>query len=571
MTLDASSGVWSYTAADASWTDSAYYTYDVKVFSRAGNAVATNAGVTDPYAPSLNGNGRYGMVLNLADAAVKPAGWQTSGLPASPAPTDSVIYELHVRDFSASDAGSSHPGKFLAFTDTASAGYQHLAALAAAGLTHVHLLPSFDFNSVDELNCQTPVITPASGASLTPETAVTASQNTDCYNWGYDPAHYGAPEGSYSSNADDGVARVLEFRQMVAALHALNLHVVMDVVYNHTASASVLDQIVPGYYYRLDANGNIENASCCADTATEFAMMSRLMRDTLVTWTDQYKVDGFRFDIMGFIPLAEMQKAQSAVNTIAAGDGRGSIYFYGEGWNFGPVANDALFVQARQANLAGTGIGSFNDRIRDSVRGGGPFDSGASMVANQGFINGACYDTNAANNCSVSGLQVAQNLIRLSLAGNVKSFTLNNMPATSYLYGGQPAAYTQDPTENIAYVSVHDNETLFDVSQYKHPVTTSTSDRARAQVVGLSTVLLAQGVPFIHAGDDLLRSKSMDSNSYNSGDYFNKIDWTGATDNWAVGAPPQNTGNNAANLATMTPLLNNVAIAPMRRWRSRTS
>ncbi len=581
MVLDTASGVWSYTAPDASWTNSAYYTYNVTVFTRtAGNTVVTSTGLTDPYAPSLNANGKYGMVLNLADAIAQPAGWP-GALPATAAaPTDSVVYELHLRDFSAADGTvpAQHQGKFLAFTDSGSSGMTHLAALSAAGLTHVHILPAFDIASVDELACTTPTITPSTLADLGAANQVVATQNSDCYNWGYDPAHYGAPEGSYASNPNDGIARVKEFRQMVAALHGTGLRVIMDVVYNHTSGTGVLDPFVPGYYYRLDASGNVESDSCCADTAPEFAMMSKLMRDTLVTWAGQYKVDGFRFDIMGFIPLTELHAAKTAVDAVAVGDGRGHSYFYGEGWNFGHVANNALFAQSSQANLAGTGIGSFNDRIRDAVRGGGPFDSGAAMSANQGFTNGLCYDNNASNNsggaCTGAerlSLQYAGSLIRYSLAGNVASFMLNGTPGSQFCYGGgtppactggQPAAYTQDPAENIAYISVHDNETVFDVGQYKHPLATTNADRARAQVVGLSLVLLSQGVPFIHAGDDLLRSKSMDSNSYNSGDYFNRINWDYATnallDNWAVGAPPQNTGNNAANLSTMTNFLDTV-------------
>jgi pullulanase-type alpha-1,6-glucosidase len=293
-------------------------------------------------------------------------------------------------------------------------------------------------------------------------------------------------------------------------------------------------------------------------------MMARLMQDTLVRWADQYKVDGFRFDIMGFTPLATVQSAKTAVDAVMAVDGRGKSLFYGEGWNFGHAANDALFVQATQLNLAGSGIGSFNDRVRDAVRGGGPFDSGASLVTNQGFVNGLCYDNNDASACTAgqrNSLQYWQNLIRLSLAGNLKDYKLNGTLGSAYNYGGQPAGYTQDPTENVPYVSVHDNETLFDISQYKHPAATGIAARARAQVVGLSLVALSQGIAFFHAGDDLLRSKSMDSNSYNSGDYFNRIFWDGSANNFGVGAPPQNTGNNVANLATATPILGQPAPA----------
>jgi pullulanase/glycogen debranching enzyme len=572
MTLDAASGVWSYTgnAAAARWTDKAYYTFSVQVYSRSANSMVVTNEVTDPYSVSLNGNSVHSLVLNLTDRVVQPEGWPGRLIPTSATPTDSVLYELHIRDFSANTHDTTfrpeHKGKYLAFTDNGSDGVRHLRALADAGLTHLHLLPSFDISSVDELHCvEDPAIPEVTGAAMEAQAAVIATQGTDCFNWGYDPFHYGAPEGSYATDPNDGTVRVKEFRQMVQAIHRLGLRVVMDVVYNHTTSAgqtdnSVLDKIVPGYYYRLDAAGTLENDSCCADTAPEHAMMAKLMIDTLVQWADQYKVDGFRFDLMSFIPLAVMLDARDAVDAVTHRDGRGFTYFYGEGWNFGHVGNDALFVQARQAQLIDTGIGSFNDRIRDAVRGGGPFDSGAAMVTNQGFVSGLCYDNNDGSACSdaqlndpETGISVLQDRISIGLAGNLANFILRTTPAVvrgrDVDYFGQPTGYTGSPQENIPYVSVHDNETIWDVSQYKHPLSTSPADRARAQVVALSIPLLSQGVPFLHAGDDLLRSKSDDSNSFNSGDYFNRIFWDGSSNNWSVGAPPQNTGNNAANLA----------------------
>src|SRR5712671_153608 len=563
---DAASGIWSYTAPDAGWTNSAYYTYSVNVFSRGagsggamGGALVTNE-VTDPYSVSLNANSRYSMVLNLADPVTRPASWPGTLIPTSATPTDSVIYELHLRDFSVSDSTvlpATYRGKYLAFTDAASAGMLHLSALAAAGLTHVHLLPVFDIASVDESACTAPNITPSTGSGLAAQTDVKATQNIDCFNWGYDPLHYGAPEGSYSSNPDDGLARVVEFRQMVQALHAAGLRVIMDVVYNHTSASgqdpkSVLDRAVPGYYHRLNGSGAVETHSCCADTATERAMMARLMTDTLVRWADQYKVDGFRFDVMGMIPMSAVTGARTAVNAIAAADGRGFTYFYGEGWTPDPEVS-AVIAPAIQAALAGTGIGTFNDRLRDGVRGGSPFDSGASMVSNQGFVNGLCYDPAGSAGCSGVAGDVAfdkQNRISIGLAGNLASFA-----GVGGVAGFGGIGYTGTPQENIAYVSVHDSETLFDVSQYRHPAGTAYADVGRAQVVGLSLAVLAQGVPFIHAGDELLRSKSGDSNSYNSGDYFNRIYWDGAANNWAVGLPPDNTGNNGANAATLTPIL----------------
>jgi len=605
MNLNTSNGVWSFTAPDASWTNVKYYSYSVKVYSRAaGNAVVTNT-VADPYAVSLNaldltnvGN-LHAMVLNLADAPAKPGGWDAhvaNSLPAVLDGTDSTIYELHVRDFSSADSsvaaisGGAEVGKFEAFNAAnagVTSGMSHLAALAKAGLTHVHILPAFQFASVDEIHCANPSIPASTGAGLAAEQAVIASQNTDCFNWGYDPLVYGAPEGSYSSNANDGGARVREFRDMVMGLHSVGLRVIMDVVYNHTptsgqADTSILDKIVPGYYYRLDSMGNAMNRSGAgADVAAENAMAEKLIIDTLSRWAGQYKVDGFRFDIMSLLPKQVMLDVQAALNTVALADGRRAnasapgMYLYGEGWS----QSGLNFTNAQQLNMAGTGIGTFNDRLRDAVRGGGPFDSGAAMTSHQGFISGLCYDNNDGSSCDNTNtnqqwcdyptyltqqqcLYLMQNRISVGLAGNLGAFQLNATTTGAKVdYFGNPTGYAGVPQDNISYISVHDNETVFDVSQYKQPAATKSADRARAQVVGLSLVALSQGVPFFHAGDDLLRSKSMDGNSYNSGDYFNRIDWTGASNNWAVGAPPQNTGNNASNLATMTPLLNNAGTA----------
>ncbi|MFC0170720.1 alpha-1,6-glucosidase domain-containing protein [Pseudoduganella danionis] len=595
MTPDATTGAWVYTAPNASWTNQKYYSYTVQVYSRAaGNQVVSNT-VVDPYAVAVNAldpgapAGLHAMVLNLADAPAKPAGWDTHvarNLPALLDGTDSAIYELHVREFSASDSsvGAAAAGRYDAFGPAyagVSQGMRHLAALAQAGMTHVHLLPAVEFASIDEVRCSAPQIPAATGAEQSAASAVVATQNSDCYNWGYDPLLYGVPEGAYASNAADGSVRVREFRNMVMGLHSIGLRVVMDVVYNHTpasgqAGLSILDRIVPGYYYRLDASGNATGQSGAGpDLAAEQAMTAKLLVDTLTRWADQYKVDGFRFDIMSLMPKQVLLDIQSALNAVALADGRRSaggpgVYLYGEGW----TQNGLSFVNAQQSNMAGTGIGTFNDRMRDAVRGGSPFDSGAAMSQHQGFINGLCYDNNDGSGCDTSHatlqwcgsgtltqqqcLYLLQSRISVGLAGNLASFPLKSGVSGAQLdYFGGPTGYTATPQENLAYISVHDNETVFDFGQYKHPATTPAAARARAQTVGLSLVALAQGVPFFQAGDDLLRSKSMDSNSYNSGDYFNRIDWSGSSNNWAVGAPPQNTGNNAANLATMTPLLNN--------------
>ena len=346
----------------------------------------------------------------------------------------------------------------------------------------------------------------------------------------------------------------------------------MDVVYNHTnasgqAAKSVLDRIVPGYYHRLDANGNIERSTCCENTAPEHAMMGKLVVDSVVTWAKEYKVDGFRFDIMGHHPKANILAVRHALDQLTLAhdgvDGK-AIYLYGEAWNFGEVANDAQFVQARQANLAGTGIGSFNDRLRDAVRGGGPFDDPRI----QGFATGLYTDPNGMpGSTSLDALLERTDWVKVGLAGTLADYSFvdrfgNTVEAKDVAYHDQQAGYTGDPQEAINYVEAHDNQTLFDAIQMKAAASTSLQDRVRMQEVGLSLVSLAQGVPFIHAGSEILRSKSLDGNSYNSGDWFNRLDFTYSTNNWGVGLPPA--GDNQTYWPIMRPLLANPALRPGR-------
>jgi len=258
-----------------------------------------------------------------------------------------------------------------------------------------------------------------------------------------------------------------------------------------------------------------------------------------------------------------MEKVQTSLAAIDP-----TIHLYGEGWNFGEVENNARGINATQFNLPGTGIGTFNDRLRDAVRGGGPFDGGAALITNQGMINGLYYDPNVNNAGSATEkakLLLAADQIRVGLAGNLADFEFtdrngNVVKGAQIDYNGSPTGYTQDPQEHIVYVAAHDNQTLFDISQYKHPISTTMADRVRAQNMGLDFTVLSQGVPFIHAGEELLRSKSADRNSYNSGDWFNKLDFTYQTNNWGVGLPPQ--GDNGDNRPLIAPLLANPALQP---------
>ena len=428
MTLDPATGVWSI-RGNANWK-SRYYLYEVEVFVHSTGQVEHNL-VTDPYSFSLATNSSRSQIVDLNDPSLKPGGWDKLEKPALPAPEDISIYEIHVRDFSVNDASvpEALKGTYNAFTLKNSNGIQHLRALQAAGLTHLHLLPVFDIATINENKAEWQQPDPALLATYLPDSdqqqaAVTATEDLDGFNWGYDPWHYTTPEGSYSTNPD-GTTRIVEFRKMVQALNKMGLRVVMDVVYNHTNAAgqaekSVLDRIVPGYYHRLNDQGLVETSTCCQNTASEHNMMEKLMVDSLVTWAKQYKVDAFRFDLMGHHSLANMLEVRANLDALTpAKDGvAGSeIYMYGEGWNFGEVANDARFIQATQLNLGGSGIGSFSDRLRDAVRGGGPFDSGQDLIRRQGFANGLFYDPNALN----SSVEPAPEPASVTIAGDLQS------------------------------------------------------------------------------------------------------------------------------------------------------
>ena len=557
MALDPASGVWSYSAAAGSLAGK-YYLYEAQVFVRTTNKVETNV-TTDPYSVSLARNSTRSQIVSLDDSELQPRDWGRLNKPYLAAPEDIVLYELHVRDFSATDSTvpANLRGTYAAFTQRRSDGMKHLSTLALAGVTHVHLLPSFDIASVNEDKSAWSASSFDILAGLPPDSPeqqalVAATADRDGFNWGYDPLHYNVPEGSYATDAD-GSARILEFREMVQSLSQSGLRVVMDVVYNHTTSAgqnpnSILDKLVPGYYYRLNGDGVVLNESCCADTATENAMMEKLMVDSVVLWARAYKVDGFRFDIMGFHLKSNLLKVRAALDALTPAkdgvDGR-SVYLYGEGWNFGVMANNARGVNAIQVNMAGTGIGSFSDRIRDAVRGGGPF----SPRRDQGFATGLYTEPNGTFGGSAADEKAAllrlSDFVRLGLAGNIAGYPIvdaNGATKTGHDvdYFGMPGAYGEKPSDTIQYIGVHDDPDWFDTLNLKLSSTVPRADRVRMARLGMDIVALSQGVPFFMAGDDLLRSKSEDRNSYNSGDWFNRIDWTMKSNNWGVGLPPAN-------------------------------
>jgi len=566
MALDASTGAWNLTVAGD--LSGSYYKYAVDVIVDGAGLVRNM--VTDPYSVSLNADSRRSYVADLDAANLKPQGWDATRAPDTvKAQTDMVIYELHVRDFSLIDQSvpQARRGKYGAFSETNSNGMQHLRALARAGLTDIHLLPVYDIGSIPEIGCALPQ--PAGAPDSEAQQAlIRKTAHTDCFNWGYDPQHFNAVEGSYASDPQDGARRIIEFRQMVMDLHKAGLRVGTDVVYNHTFIAgqnekSILDRVVPGYYHRLNPSGAIESSTCCFNTATENTMMAKLMIDSSVLWTRHYKIDSFRFDLMGHQPRAAMERLQREVDRAA---GR-HVQLIGEGWNFGEVADGARFVQASQLSLNGSGIGTFSDRARDAVRGGSPGDSGDTVLRQQGYINGLVFDPNRlGGGRQHSDLLKAADLIRVGLAGSVRAFPMQTFDGRTrqlqqMVYGGnQPAGYASQPGEAVNYVENHDNQTLYDINVLKLPLRTTTAERARVQVLGMAINAFSQGVAYYHAGIDTLRSKSLDRNSFNSGDWFNRLDWTYQDNFFGTGLPPAD--DNAKDWPIFKPLLANAALKP---------
>ncbi|WP_234385918.1 pullulanase-type alpha-1,6-glucosidase, partial [Streptomyces scabiei] len=542
MKRDDATGVWSVTG-EKSWKNKPYR-YVVKVWAPSVRKIVTNK-VTDPYSVALTADSERSLVVDLTDRSLAPSGWSSYTKPKAVPLKDAQIQELHVRDFSIGDATvpAKDRGTYLAFTGKGSDGSRHLRHLAKAGTSYVHLLPVADIATIPERKADQATVDcdlasyPADSEKQ--QECVAKAAAKDGFNWGYDPYHYTVPEGSYATDPD-GTRRTVEFRKMVRALNADGLGVVLDVVYNHTpasgqADRSVLDKVVPGYYHRLLADGSVATSTCCANTAPENTMMGKLVVDSIVTWAKEYKVDGFRFDLMGHHPKANILAVRKALDALTPEkdgvDGK-KIILYGEGWNFGEVADDARFVQATQKNMAGTGVATFSDRARDAVRGGGPFDEDPGV---QGFASGLWTDPNPAADNGTPAEQKArllhyQDLIKVGLSGNLANYRFTDtdgkeVQGSEVDYNGTAAGYADAPGDALAYVDAHDNESLFDALAFKLPKSTSPADRARMQVLALATAALSQGPALSQAGTDLLRSKSLDRNSYDSGDWFNAIHW----------------------------------------------
>lgn len=568
MHLDADSGVWDWTTA--ALISGGFYRFIVEVFHPDTQLWETHT-VTDPYSTGLSPDQNWSVFLDLEnDPELQPQGWRTFKPKAIFHPGEHLVYETHVGDFSALDLACplALRGTYAAFSTNACQGVTHLKALADAGMNTLHVLPTFNIASIPKVKtkrfsffdaidsicvlanqndigtplCNAPafesLLSKLNGYSKTDSSitqALTPLQHLDNYNWGYDPLHYGVPESSYATDADAKQV-VREFRSFIMAVSNLGFKVVLDAVFNHatamgTHTHSILDKIIPGYYHRLDpTQGTVLNSTCCANLALEHQMMEKLMLDMMTRWVQHYGVGGFRVDLMGHHPKANIEKAQTHLQTI-----RPDAWIFGEGWDFGEVAQNGRFINASQINMMGTGIGTFNDRLRDGVRGTRFGDQGERLVTRKGFAN-AWQDYDSAE------LQNIMHWVRLGMVGNLALYPLPTFDGPKLgqeiRYGAIQAGYAHAPWESITYVSNHDNLTLWDANQFKLPQGATPTQRARAQLVALAPVLFSQGVAYFHMGSEILRSKSGDRNSFNSSPWFNQVDFSGTDNRWPAGLPP---------------------------------
>jgi len=517
---EGSNHVWFLKGA-SSWKNF-YYKYEIESFKRRKNEYTIES-VTDLYSVNLSMNGLFSQIVDIEND-VFPSGWRDHLLTFRHVVkdfSDVALYELHVRDFSMFDFTQPQEdrGKFLAFTNQETNGVRHLSELAAAGITHIHLLPVNDISSIEEnvgkridfkeedfryfLNLF--------GSSQEQQNLATRIRGRDGYNWGYDPAHYMALEGSYSSDPDS-TSRILEFRKSVMSLHSLGLGVVQDVVYNHYSGADDLDSFVPDYYYSLNGCGEITMDSCCNDLATENKMVQRLIVDSAVNMVRWYRLDGIRFDLMGFLTksiISEIRSTLDGLTTQKDGINGSKVLMYGEGWSFGPLfkklPNEAV-TQTGAADL-NMGVGTFNDRIRDALKGKG--QNAIDLFNDDAFITDKVQNRDSV----LSGL-----------FGSLRGFK---------------DGYVNQPYESINYVVAHDKNTLWDTLMAKIGPYATTDQLVKIQQLAFSFLTFAQGIPFYHAGEEILRSKSGDENSYDSGDWFNRIDFTYKNNGWNSGLPPQ--------------------------------
>lgn len=428
------------------------------------------------FAKAVGVNGMRGAIVDMAET--NPQGWENDQRPVIQSPADLVIYEMHWRDFSIDvSSGLKNKGKFLALTEPKA--IEHLKSL---GVNAVHILPSFDYASVDETKLDTPQ-----------------------YNWGYDPKNYNVPEGSYSTDPYNPVTRIKEFKQMVQALHEAGIRVILDVVYNHTFNIdhSNFQLTYPDMYYRKTADGKYSDGSGCGnETASEKPLMREFMLESVKYWIDEYHIDGFRFDLMGVHDIETMQQIRAEVNKIDP-----SIYIYGEGWSAGscayPVDKLAMKANAQQLN----GIAAFSDDMRDALRGPFSDDHKGALLA---------------------GIPGEEESLKFGIVGGIAH---PQVDMTKVNYDKKP--WTNNPTEQISYVSCHDDMCLVDRLKASIPSLTDknipekerTAELIRIDQLAQTAVFTSQGVPFILSGEEMLRDKKGIHNSYNSPDSINHLDW----------------------------------------------
>ena len=428
------------------------------------------------FAKAVGVNGMRGAIVDMAET--NPQGWENDQRPVIQSPADLVIYEMHWRDFSIDvSSGLKNKGKFLALTEPKA--IEHLKSL---GVNAVHILPSFDYASVDETKLDTPQ-----------------------YNWGYDPKNYNVPEGSYSTDPYNPVTRIKEFKQMVQALHKAGIRVILDVVYNHTFNIdhSNFQLTYPDMYYRKTADGKYSDGSGCGnETASEKPLMREFMLESVKYWIDEYHIDGFRFDLMGVHDIETMQQIRAEVNKIDP-----SIYIYGEGWSAGscayPVDKLAMKANAQQLN----GIAAFSDDMRDALRGPFSDDHKGALLA---------------------GIPGEEESLKFGIVGGIAHPQVDMMKVN---YDKKP--WTNNPTEQISYVSCHDDMCLVDRLKASIPSLTDknipekerTAELIRIDQLAQTAVFTSQGVPFILCGEEMLRDKKGVHNSYNSPDSINHLDW----------------------------------------------
>lgn len=447
-----------------------FYTFNVKINERwLGDTPGINA-------KAVGVNGKRAAILDMR--TTDPEGWADDKRPALASPADAVIYEMHHRDFSVDpSSGIRNKGKYLALTEEGTLSPEQLATgidhLKELGVTHVHILPSYDYASVDETKL-----------------------DENRYNWGYDPQNYNVPDGSYSTDPYDPAVRIREFKQMVQALHKAGIRVVLDVVYNHTfnTTESNFERTVPGYFYRQMPDGSFADGSACGnETASNRPMMRKYMKESVLYWLNEYHLDGFRFDLMGIHDIATMNEIRKAVTAVDP-----SIIIYGEGWaaKAPQMPEDSLAMKANIYRMPG--IAAFSDEMRDALR--GPFNDNR-----QGAF--------------LAGIPGGEESIKFGIVGAVKHPQVDN-DSVNY----SKASWAEQPTQMISYVSCHDDMCLVDRLKASVPGITP-QELARLDKLAQTAVFTSQGIPFIYAGEEVMRDKKGVHNSYNSPDSINAIDW----------------------------------------------